>query len=228
MNAQTKNIVFDWNCTLLDDINVLYSSTNHLLKLVDHPPVTLEFFQTHYNIPFRQLYNNLGLQPAQIEKLINANNTLFHDLYERLALQTELRDGAVWALQYAKAHGVQNYILSNHLVEPIRQQLRRLGVEEFFADVLAYADREDQQTRSMTKGEKLRHFMQQEAIHDHPTMIVGDSVEEIEIAQEQGLISVAITGGCVSEERLRAGKPDYVIHSLHELKPIMQERGFVS
>ena len=58
-------------------------------------------------------------------------------------------------------------------------------------------------------------------------MIVGDSIEEIHIAHEQDLISVAITGGCVSEERLRAGNPDYLIHSLHELKPILQERGFV-
>ena len=59
-------------------------------------------------------------------------------------------------------------------------------------------------------------------------MIVGDSVEEIEIAREQGLISVAITGGCASEDRLRGEKPDYLIHSLHELKPILQERGFAS
>ena len=59
-------------------------------------------------------------------------------------------------------------------------------------------------------------------------MIIGDSVEEIHIAREQGLISVAITGGCVSEKRLRAEKPDYVIHALTELKPIMQERGFAS
>jgi phosphoglycolate phosphatase len=103
-----------------------------------------------------------------------------------------------------------------------------LGIEHFFEDVLAYADREDQQTRSMSKGDKLRHFMQQEDIYGHPTIIVGDSVEEIEIAQEQGLISVAITGGCVSEERLRAAHPDYVIHSLHDLKPVLAERGFVS
>ena len=65
-------------------------------------------------------------------------------------------------------------------------------------------------------------------MHDHDTMIVGDSVEEIHIARDQGLISVAITGGCVSERRLRAEDPDYVIHTLHELKPIMLERGFVS
>jgi phosphoglycolate phosphatase len=228
MQAATKNIVFDWNCTLLNDIDALHASTNHLLSLVDAAPVSLEFFQTHYNIPFRQLYNNLGLEPHQIDTLIAANNTHFHDVYENLARQTELRDGAVWVLQQAKAHNIGTYILSNHLVEPIRQQLQRLGIENFFADVLAYADREDQQTRSMSKGDKLRHFMEQEEIHDHPTIIVGDSVEETEIAHEQGLISVAITGGCVSEDRLRAAKPDYVIHSLHELKPIMQEHGFVS
>lgn len=227
MGATAKNLVFDWNCTLLDDIGALHQCTNQLLEGVSHPPVSLEFFQNHYDIPFRRLYNNLGLTDDQTRQLIEANNTQFHDLYESLARQTELRDGAVWVLQQAKAHNVATYILSNHLVDPIRMQLKRLGIENFFEEVLAYGDRAAQQARHMTKGEQLRQFMEGQDINGGNTIIIGDSVEEIEIAEEQGLISVAITGGCVSEERLREANPDYVIHSLHELKPIMQERGFI-
>jgi len=228
MQNGAKHLVFDWNCTLLDDIGALHECTNRLLEGVDHPPVSLEFFRSHYDIPFRQLYNNLGLAPEQVQKLIHANNTQFHDLYESLARQTALRDGAVWVLQQAKAHNIAAYILSNHLVDPIREQLQRLGIEAFFTEILAYADRAAQQQRSLTKGEQLQQFMRDKEIRDFDAIIVGDSVEEIEIAREQGLISVAITGGCVSEERLIAAQPDYVIHSLHELKPIMHARGFIA
>ncbi len=123
---------------------------------------------------------------------------------------------------------LHSYILSNHIVDPIRTQLRRLEIEHFFAEVLAYADRATQ-FKDMTKGERLRRYrVAQRHRGPQDTMIVGDTVEEIQIAREQGLISVAITGGCASEERLRAENPDYLIHSLHGLKPILQERGFVS
>jgi phosphoglycolate phosphatase len=42
------------------------------------------------------------------------------------------------------------------------------------------------------------------------------------------LISVAITGGIVAEQRLRDAKPDHLIHHLRELKPILQERGIAA
>lgn len=223
----TKHIVFDWNSTLLDDVDVLHGSTNYLLESQGHPPVTLDFFQAHYDIPFRQLYHNLGLNERQIKNLVDANNSAFHEYYEKNAEVSPLRKGAKDLLQHAKTGGVNSYILSNHIVEPIRRQLRRLDIEHHFTEVLAYADRAAQQDRHMTKGEQLKHLRGQQKIEDHAMMIVGNSIEEIHIAREQNLISVAITGGCASEERLRAEKPDYLIHSLHELKPILAKRGFV-
>jgi phosphoglycolate phosphatase len=223
-----KHIIFDWNSTLLDDIGALHGCTNRLLESEGHPPVTLEFFQAHYDIPFQRLYQNLGLSEAQIKRLIDANNSAFHEHYEPMAHAAPLRDGAMDILNHAKQGGIESYILSNHVIDPIRTQLRRLKIEHFFTDVLAYADRAAQRHRHMSKGDKLKHMRVAEGLEPDPMIVVGDSVEEIEIAREQNLISVAITGGCVSEERLRATKPDYIIHSLHELKPIMQERGFVT
>jgi phosphoglycolate phosphatase len=227
MNAKTKNIVFDWNSTLLDDIHALHECTNKLLESEGHKPMTIDFFRAHYTIPFDQLYRNMGFDETQIEKLMSLENSAFHDHYEPMANEAGLREGAMDILSYASKQGVQNVILSNHLTGPIRTQLRRLDIEYLFAEVLAYASRA-LQFKDMTKGERLRRFMAERAARPGHTMIVGDSVEEIQIAREQGLISVAITGGCVSEERLLAEKPDHLIHSLHELKPIMEQRGFMS
>ncbi len=227
MNAQTKNIVFDWNSTLLDDIDAMLECQNILMARIGRPPITMEFFRTHYEVPFDNLYRNFGLSESEIESAMGFDRHIFHEHYEPMADRADLRSGALEILQTAQKHGVQNFILSNHIVGPIRNQLRRLDIEHHFADVIAYADRASQ-FQHMTKGQKLQHFMREKNAAPHDAMIVGDTVEEIHIGREQGLISVAITGGCVSEERLRAENPDHVIHSLHELKPILQERGFVS
>ena len=221
----TKHIVFDWNSTLFDDAHAIHASTNRLLENAGHAPMSLDYFQHHYAVPFSQLYENLGLSAAQNQHLIALNNSHFHDHYEPLADTLDLRSGARDILEHARAHGVSSTILSNHLTAPIRAQLRRLGVEHFFTDVLAYSDRVTQ-FRDMTKGERLRRVRAEKKISDHPTIIVGDSVEEVEIARAQNFISVAITGGCVSESRLRAAKPDHLIHSLPELRDVLRERGF--
>ncbi len=227
MTEPARHIIFDWNSTLLDDIHALHGCTNLLLEGEGHPPVSLDFFQSHYDVPFRQLYNNLGLTPDKVQRLIELENSAFHLHYEPMAAKAALRDGAQDILQNAQTHGLQTYILSNHIVEPIREQLRRLQIEHFFAEVLAYANRQVQ-FKDMTKGERLRRYRAEHGWHDHDAIIVGDSVEEIEIAHEQGMISVAITGGCVSEQRLAAGKPDYLIHSLRDLNTILRQEGFVS
>ena len=227
MTVRARNIVFDWNSTLLDDVQAMHECTNVLLASEGHAPIAIDHFRDHYTIPFDQFYRGMGFDDMQIEKLMSLENSAFHDHYEPLVQSAGLREGASEILNHARDAGVQSLILSNHLVDPIRTQLRRLEIDKLFTEVLAYADRTTQ-FRDMTKGERLRRYIAGQDMHDHDTMIVGDSVEEIHIARDQGLISVAITGGCVSERRLRAEDPDYVIHTLHELKPIMLERGFVS
>ena len=227
MNAPTKNIVFDWNGTLFDDFDALHGCTNKMLADEGLAPVEVEHFRQHYNVPFERFYHGMGFAPAQVERLMALETSTFHDHYEPCAAQSPLRAGAKEILSLAHQNGVQSLILSNHLVDPIRVQLKRLSIEQYFMEVLAYANRATQ-FRDMTKGERLRHFMADHSMTENTTLIIGDSVEEIEIAREQGLISVAITGGCVSEQRLRGAHPDYVIHSLHDLKLILHERGFMS
>jgi phosphoglycolate phosphatase len=227
MNAAAKHIVFDWNSTLLDDFAALHDCTNRLLLREGLPAVEAEHFREHYNIPFETLYRNMGLTDAQIDKIMHLENTEFHDHYEPLADRADLRLGGREILEHAQANNVGSLILSNHLVESIRGQLKRLGIESYFAEIIAYANRAVQ-FRDGAKGDKLRRFMHENKIDPASTIIVGDSVEEIHIGKEQGLISVAITGGCVSEKRLRAERPDHVIHDLHELKTVLQERGFAA
>jgi len=188
-----------------------------------HWPLTLE----EPEWPLRSFYRGMGLDDEQLNRLRDNERSLFHDNYEALSGQTALRSGAEEILEYFDAREIRSLILSNHLVEEIRKQLKRFEIEPYFAEVLAYADRETQ-FKDMTKGERLRRFMAGENLEPEDTAIIGDTIEEILIARELGLTSIAITGGTIAEKRLRSEKPDYLIHSLHELKSIMQERGFVS
>jgi phosphoglycolate phosphatase len=224
---QSKNIFFDWNGTLLDDFHALHEAINCVLDRGGHQRVDADNFRRGYENTPQALYSNLGLKPHEVERVVKYEGETFHENYEALAVNAGLRDGGSEILHYMNDNNIKPIILSNHIVDAIRAQLQRLQIEHLVADVLAFADRAVQFT-GLTKGDRLKNHMTVYKMNPEHTLIVGDSLEEIHVAREYGVISVAITGGGTSEEKLRLEKPDHLIHSLHELKPILQERSFVS
>jgi phosphoglycolate phosphatase len=219
-----KYIAFDWNGTLLDDMDAVVAAVNAFLAAVKRPAIDLATFHAAYTLPLTQLYRNLGVSEAELERL-HDNYNIFHDHYETRAANANLRAGATEILTHARGNGIGTVIFSNHIVDPIRIQLKRLGIDAHFPEVIAFESRA-LQFQGLTKGERLKNYLTERKADPKNVIIIGDSVEEIEIGRMQGLASVALTGGTVSEARLKTAKPDHLIHSLHELKPILEERGF--
>jgi len=221
-----KYIVFDWNGTLFDDTHVVLESLNAHISHHGHAAVDIDTLRAHYDTPPKIYYRNLGFTEAEAERLHNSGH-LFNAHYESRTATLGLRAGSTEILTDLQKAGTKALILSNHIADAIRDQLKRLDIEHFFKDVLAFPNIA-LQYRDITKGERLRRHMQGYKFTPLNAVIVGDTVEEIEIGREQGLTSVAITGGMISEARLRAAKPDYLVHSLQELRPILQEREMLS
>jgi phosphoglycolate phosphatase len=218
-----KHIFFDWNSTLLDDFPIICDCMNLVMRRCGMAQLDIEQFRACYEVPFEKLYANLGFPEGDVPAVMKENRDIFHNAYEPRAITAPLREGAVEILAHAQGEGIRTYILSNHIIERIRVQLRRLDIEHHFTDVLAYATLATQFV-GMTKGDILEQYIKEKALRPGEAMIVGDSIEEIEIGHKHGLISVGITGGGALETKLRAAKADYVIHSLHELLPILKAK----
>ncbi|MCK1641435.1 HAD family hydrolase [Bradyrhizobium sp. 157] len=218
-------LVFDWNGTLLDDAYALLQATNAILDRFGHATIDMKTFREHCDVPLSLLYRSLGMSHEEIETVDRDGSAIFHDTYEPLAGKADLREGARRVLELAYREAASSIIVSNHIVDPLRSQLRRLGVNDYINDVLAFESRTTQY-KSMSKGERLRLYMQKNNLKPASTFIIGDMPVETDIARNLGLISISITGGFVSDSRLRAAHPDYTISNHHELLPILQRHGF--
>lgn len=218
-------LVFDWNGTLLDDSYALLQTTNAILNRLGHASINIKTFREHCDVPLSLLYGSLGMSQDEVAMVDRDGSAMFHDTYEPLADRADLREGARRVLELARREDASSIILSNHIVDPLRSQLRRLGIDDYIDDVLAFESRTTQY-KSMSKGERLRLYMQENDLKPASTFIIGDMPVEIDIARNLGLISISITGGFVSDSRLRAAEPDYTINNHHELLPILQGHGF--
>lgn len=223
VTSRQNTLIFDWNSTLLDDIAALVEAFNILYGEFGRSPVAVDVYRERYELPIERFYLNHGFAHDEIPLLMSRFSTIFHDNYEPMAFRCPLRDGARSLLEFAHSNGIHTIILSNHLLPPILEHLDRFEITSYFDNVIAYPSR-GEQFRIGSKGEMLRRYMSDHGLAPQSSVIVGDTIEEVHIANEQGLASVAITGGCASEERLRKANPDYLVHSLTELQPILKER----
>ncbi|OCK59911.1 HAD hydrolase-like protein [Bradyrhizobium sp. LMTR 3] len=220
------NLVFDWNGTLLDDTDALLKTMNIILGRFGRADIDIQTFREKFELPLSVLYRNLGMSEGEVAIVDSDGSAIFHDTYEPLASKADLREGARRILETARQQAVSTIIVSNHIVDPLRSQIRRLGIDDCVKEVLAFESRATQ-FKSMSKGERLRLHMQANNLQPDSTFIIGDMPIETHIARELGLISISITGGFVSESRLQSAQPDYIIHDHHELLPILQRHGFL-
>jgi phosphoglycolate phosphatase len=227
MPARKKFIVWDWNGTLLDDADAILIAVNAILAKFKRAPIAMEDMHAHMDRPFRKFYASIGFDEKELDRVMEIDSTTFHLHYEQHASTALVREGTRAVLQRLKTHKVQNLIVSNHITDKIMNALRKHEIHAYFDEVIAYACHKTQ-FKHVTKGEKLQRHIQDIGLNATNAIIIGDAIEEIEIARELGTISVAITGGECSESRLREKKPDHVIHSMHELNAILEERGFVA
>lgn len=222
-----KLVVFDWNGTLIDDVDLVQGAANVILKHFGRAPVGLARFQECFDAPIARFYENLGFLAHELGEVLERTQDIFHDYYEERAIAAPLRDGAAQLLQSVKRTPGMTIILSNHIQEPIRLQLGRFGVEKHIDHVLAYESRATQ-FKHETKGQKLKRFMEENKVAPGNAVIIGDTPEEAHIAHEYGMTGILITGGYASEDRLRAARPHHLVHDFAELHAVLREREFTA
>nr|ELR5112068.1 hypothetical protein [Providencia stuartii] len=62
------HIIWDWNGTLLDDVNISLFAANQVFISLDIKPLTLNEYRQYYSVPIQKFYHNvLGRTPTKIE-----------------------------------------------------------------------------------------------------------------------------------------------------------------
>lgn len=215
-------VVFDWNGTLLADTGACLDADNHVLRHFGGKPVSLKEFRATFTIPAISFYAAHGCDRERLGRESKELGEVFHGFYERRATRVRSRRGAKHLLEWLRKNGAQSVILSNHTVNGIESQLRRLGLKELVGAVLANTEL-DTSMKARNKAERLEDYIRSGGFEKRDVMIVGDTTEEIELGRKIGIKTVAITGGYYSTARLRKAKPDYLINSLDELTKIVHK-----
>ena len=214
-------VVFDWNGTVIDDIAFALIEANAAITRYGGKPLTLEEFQSEVFTPRIDFYLTRDCHPRMRDEVQEVAH-YSHEILHQYSSKVSLRRGVKEVIQFLAQKGISMVILSNHIESQIQEQLARYRLTEYFATVLANIDSSDYY-RGVTKGPRLKHYLDGLPTTPEQIVLIGDTVEEIEIAREVGGIAIALEGGINSRGRLELGRPDLLLRELEEALPFFQE-----
>lgn len=213
--------IFDWNGTLIDDSFANHAGSNATFQVAGRPPITLEQYRATMDFPLIHFYNRNGIDTDTYLSQTSAFNDAFMDVYKREQEKANLRHGAMDVLDTLLDSGMTLMILSNHIQEHLEEQLARLHVHGKFKHISGNPVFRSEELTKMNKLDRLKKVMADHFYNASEAFIIGDSLEEPDIAQTLGMKSISVTWGCFSEDRLRKSPTHHVIHEMSELLPIL-------
>lgn len=221
MKKHTKQLwVFDWNGTILADTVPSWKAGNVCMEFYGGQPISLKTHRETFIFPILPFYELHGISAETVLGRREEGNTIFQNAYDRFAANTRTRRGAKDVLVYLKDQGVQIIILSNYRTEKIRAHCQRLGIEQYFSRIDAHDCDGTTILQNTTKVTRLKAYLETHGFAPDETVIIGDTMEEPEIARALGLTSIGITDGYISRKRLSEAAPDFIIHRLDEIKTL--------
>jgi phosphoglycolate phosphatase len=191
-----KNIIWDWNGTLLDDIQVCSDLVNSGLEKIGRPRYCLQQQREMYAIPIIKYYESFGVTPEEYRNIAGD----FLDKHKSLLPSISLRSKIIDALTYAKSNNIKQYVLSSHLQDHIEEGLALKEIKHYFDAVYGLP----QGSSGLPKSEIGRKLIVQHEIIPNETVLFGDSVHDYEVAQEIGVDCVLVAGGHQCDKKLRA------------------------
>lgn len=206
----SAHIVWDWNGTLLHDIDAVIAATNAAFGELGLPLITLERYREMYCVPVPRFYERLlGRMPSVSEWEVM--DETFHRHYWELAAGAGLADGAAELLESRRAAGRTQSLCSLAPHDRLLPLVRDHGIDRHFLRV----DGAVGPTGVGKAAQMVRHLRALEGVEPGRTVVIGDAVDDALAAAHAGARAVLFTGGSHSRTSLEeAGVP--VVDTLRE------------
>ena len=118
-------VFWDFNGTIIDDVNTALGCVNDLLERKGRKPITLADYYNYVETPIVGFYHHI-LPPEEID--FDEISRDYHTDYARRANETHLATGAYELLQKLHSDGVHQYIITANHIDETTELVERMGI----------------------------------------------------------------------------------------------------
>lgn len=210
--AEIRTIIWDFNGTLLNDMQVCIDCMNIMLMERKLPALDLKRYRQIFTFPVREYYKQLGFDFSREAFEIPAHEFIAY--YKAHLEMAPLHDGVPEMLGHLQKRGIRQAILSAMEQEFLTETLTRKGILGYFDKVAGIRDH-------LADGKLMAaRDMIADLGNDQSAMcLIGDTMHDFEVASGANIPCILVANGHQSAERLNS-LPCLIFNSLKELKRV--------
>ena len=204
-NKSLQGVLFDWDGTLIDSYSADSSAYLAMFREMGIPWGLKELAQ-HYSPNWYRVYRAAKLPRARWDDADRA----WRAQYAKHSPQ--LISGARQVLErLGRAHHVG--LVTSGDRDRVVRQLREFRLTRMFGARVCSGDTAEKKPHPAP----LRLALRQLSLAPAACVYIGDSPEDVEMANRAGVRAIAVLGPFPTEKRLRAARPDFLLASIREL-----------
>lgn len=191
-----KHVIWDWNGTLLDDVQIAINSMNSLLRKRELPTLNNKTYRNIFTFPVKEYYSKLGFdfKVDSFEKLATEYIVEFHSDKYCFKLFPE----AEYVLRQIHNKGISQSILSACQEENLNTTVKRLGIKKYFKKIIGLNNH-----YAISKVERGKEYLLDLKLKAEEIILIGDTIHDYEVACELGCDCLLISNGHQSYDKLK-------------------------
>ena len=210
-------IIWDFNGTLLNDMQVCVDCMNILLEERALPPIGTEQYREIFTFPVKEYYIHLGFDFEKEDFEVPAHR--FIDLYRERLPNAPLHDEVKSVMDHFRKKGYRQVVLSAMEQEFLDEAMRSKGIEHYFDRIAGITDHLGE-----GKNEMARSLIGTLPAAKSEIIMIGDTLHDYEVSQANGIRCILITHGHQSLARLN-GVDCPKVSNFNELKDLIDRIG---
>ncbi len=202
-------IIWDWNGTLLDDVDICIEAMNGLLHKRNLPLLNLQKYKQVFTFPVKDYYSEVGFDFNQ--ESFDDVAVEFIDAYRESVKSSTTFEPVKQILQAFKNAGFRQFLISAMEHEFLKETLES-------NDVLIYLEAFSGIKDHFANGklEMAKRFFETNNIEPSRATFIGDTIHDFEVAEGLNVKSVLVANGHQSLNRLKMTGTD-VVNELSDL-----------
>ncbi len=194
MSKIIKDIMWDFNGTIIDDVKPALYSVNDMLTKRGLPEINIEQYYSYMDTPIIKFYENvLDVEKETFETIASE----FASGYKKHIPVNCLMENVEKVLKYAKDNGIKQYLLSSSNETTVTTMINKYNLNNYF-DVVSGANNHSADSK-IERGKKL---ISDYKINIENLIIIGDTLHDYHFARE-------INSKCILTTRGHQGKEQF-------------------
>ena len=196
-----SHILWDFNGTVLDDVEPCFKSINELLIRYGHTPIpNRDEYQRVFGFPVSDYYKRVGFDFDKTSFDVLALEWV--ELYNRYSTPLRLCPNIEKALSYVAERKIPQLILTASDTKMAEAQLKELGVDKYFDGIIGLDN-----IKAHGKAEIAVEWNNK--VKPEHAILIGDTEHDAQVADLIGAECVLVSCGHMSYQRLAKLKPVY-------------------